>query len=253
MIGRAKLDKAFFSAPPDMSNNFTAGNISVQHGAGSYAIESLFTLDKLLAAKRYEKKDPILRFLVDSSGTAWFARETRPWLPAPKHYQMTGAPLDHAQCATAGNLKFKNSSYTQLKSINHRSGDFHPSFHSLRLFLAILIVNEKTLPFRLPRILVVKEFNSQGKMICKHRWPVARIKDWVRNFSQDQQLLNQLNKQDADTKMVHYAAVNRTEKKASVDKPQPLAQKKSSLKKRLLGLRKFNLLSLISLKKQHGK
>ena len=253
MIGRAKLDKAFFSAPPDRSTNFAAGNISVQHGAGSYAIESLFTLDKLLAAKRCEKKDPILRFLVDNSGTAWFARETRPWQPAPKHYQMTGAPLDRAQCATAGNLKFKDSSYTRLKSINHRSGDFHPSFHSLRLFLAILIVNEKALPFRLPRILVVKEFNSRGKMICKHRWPIARIKDWVRNFSQDQELMKQLKKQDADTKMVHYEAVNLSGKKASVDKPHPLIPEKSSLKKRLLRLRKFNFLTQLRLKKQQGK
>jgi hypothetical protein len=239
MIGRAKLDKEFFSAPPDMSHSFSAGNIAVQHGAGTYAIESLFTLEKLLAAKRSEKKDPILRFLVDKSGSAWFARETRPWMPAPKHYQMTGDTLDSAYCATAGTMKFKNSSYTRLKSINHQSGDFHPSFHSLRLFLAILIINEKTLPFRLPRILVVKEFNRQGIMICKHRWPVAHIKDWVHNFSHDQELMTRLSKQDADTKIVCYEALNLRKNEMSKDKNQALIPPKNPLKNSLLRLRKL--------------
>lgn len=239
MIMRAQLDKEFFSVPPDMSHSFSAGNIAVQHGAGTYAIESLFTLEKLLTEKRREKKDPIVRFLVDKSGVAWFARETRPWMPAPKHYQMTGDSLDNAYCATAGTMKFKNSSYTLLKSINHQSGDFHPSFHSLRLFLAILIVNEKTLPFRLPRILVVKEFNSQGKLICKHRWSVARIKDWVHNFSNDQELMTRLKKQDADTKIVCYGALNLRENEIRKDKNHELIPEKTPLKNKLLRLRKL--------------
>lgn len=213
MIGRAKLDKEFFSAPPSLTPGFSAGNVQVQHKAGIYSIESLFTLKKLLAEKRAEKEDPILRFLVDKSGIAWFARETRPGNHAPKHYQMTGESINNAYCVTAGNIKFKNTSFTTLKSITHKSGDFHPSFHSLRLFLAILIVNEKMLPFKLPRILVVKEYDAQGKMRRKHRWPITQIKNWVTNFSTNQELINILTNQVTESKTVHYEAVNFTNNK----------------------------------------
>jgi prepilin-type N-terminal cleavage/methylation domain-containing protein len=208
MIKRTQLDKEFFSAPPILTNLFSAGKTKVQHGEATYSIESLFTLKQLLTEKRTLKEDPVLRFLVDQSGVAWFARETRPNNHAPKHYQMTGESINNAYCATAGNLKFKNATCTTLKSINHRSGDFHPSFHSLRLFLAILIVNEPVLPFKLPKILIVKEFDNQGKARYKHKWPVVHIKNWIAQYSHDQKLMNQLKKQAMECKIVHYKPVN---------------------------------------------
>lgn len=204
MIGRSKLDKEFFSAPLYPAHIFSAGKIQVQHDAGTYCIESLSTLEKLLAEKRSKKEIPILRFLVDSSGVAWFARETHLGIDAPKHFQMTGESLEKARCLTAGNIRFKNSACRVLKKINHRSGDFHPTFQSLRLFLAILILNEKTLPFKLPRVLKVKEINSNGDEAGKYKWSVAQLRKWINSFSDNKELIHMLTRQDADTKIVSY-------------------------------------------------
>lgn len=140
------------------------------------------------------------------NGIAWFARETHPHHSAPKHFQMTGEPQHKARCQTAGNIKFTNSKCQVLKSLNHRSGDFQPSFYSLRIFLAILILNETRLPFKLPRVLIVKEFNARGEVACKHRWRISKIKEWVNTFSHNEELIQQLKNQYADTKQVHYKA-----------------------------------------------
>jgi prepilin-type N-terminal cleavage/methylation domain-containing protein len=207
MFGRAKLDKEFFSTPPSLTHRFCAGNTPVQHGSGVFTIYSLYTLEHLLAEKRAQKEDPVVRFLVDLSGVVWFARETRPNNQAPKHYQMTGEPLSSAYCATAGTIKFKNSSCTTLKSINHRSGDFHPSFHSLRLFLTILILHEDSLPFKLPKNLIIKEYTQEGTLRYKHKWPVTQIKKWVADFSTNPELINPLKRQARKHKIVRYEAV----------------------------------------------
>ncbi|WP_454782105.1 hypothetical protein [Legionella sp. WA2022007384] len=206
MLFSSKLHEEFFSVAPDFSNCFHLIN-KVHHEECTYFIESLSTLEKLLEEKRFRNEDPTLRFLVDMDGRVWFARETRPNISAPKHFQMTGKPQNKAQCQTAGNIKFTNSKCTTLKNINHRSGDFQPSFYSLRIFLAILILNEEALPFKLPRTLVVKELDSNGEVINKHRWPVSKIKKWVGTFN-NKSLVMQLKKQGAQTKQVHYKATN---------------------------------------------
>jgi hypothetical protein len=198
----------------------------VQHEECTHFIESLSTLEKLLTEKRLKKGDPVLRFLVDLAGIAWFAKETRPGISAPKHFQMTGEAQSDAHCRAAGNIKFKNSSCKVLKNINHRSGDFHPSFYSLRLFLAILILNEEILPFKLPRILGIKENGKDGKTIYKHRCRVSRIKNWVHTFSDNEKLVNQLKKQDIDTKIVHYKATeSENEKHVNQLKKQDIGTK----------------------------
>ncbi|AUH71721.1 hypothetical protein [Legionella sainthelensi] len=207
MLFYSKLHQDFFSEAPDFISIYHLIN-KVYHKECTHFIESLSTLEKLLTEKRLRKEEPILRFLVDTAGVAWFARENQPGISAPKHFQMTGESQNKAKCLTAGNIKFTNSKCRVLKSINHRSGDFQPSFYSLRIFLAILVLNEAILPFKLPRVIVVKELNTQGEAICKHRWLVAKIKEWVTTFNQNKELTHRLKNQSVERKIVHYKSTN---------------------------------------------
>lgn len=206
LIRTSKFIKEFFIAPLDSSIGFQAGKIPVHREAGIYCIESLVSLHQLLAKIRFRNAKPILRFLVDTSGVAWFAAEHDIDIDAPKHFQMTGKPLNQAYCLTAGNLKFKNSKCKILKSINHKSGDFQPSFHSLRFFLAILILNENMLPFKLPKVLVIKELRGNGDI--KHYISISFIKNWVKTINDNQTLLRMLTNQNLSAKQVQYQAIS---------------------------------------------
>ncbi|MBN9229909.1 MAG: hypothetical protein BGO90_05680 [Legionella sp. 40-6] len=210
MFQRYKNAKEFFSAPPCLNTYFRSGKISVNHDAGTYDIYSLTTLNNLLTKKIINQETPTLRFLIDVQGVAWFAEETLPGIKAPKHYQMTGKNINEAFCITAGNIKFKNKKYCTLKNISHRSGDFHPSFHSLRLFLAFLILHESSLPFKLPLILTIKEFNQQGDLVFKHRWRKSKMRKWVYSFSEQTAYKKLLEQQPMSVKKVTYGALNYT-------------------------------------------
>ena len=199
-LKRTQLDKEFFSSPPDPSTIFYAGKTAVNCEVNSHSIKSLFTLNELLE----QEKDNIFRFLVDITGKLWFAYETRPSNKAPKHFQMTGDPLESACCFTAGNIKFKNKKGAVLKNINHRSGDFYPSALSLRWLMAILLVNEELLPFKLPRFIVIKELKNEKTY--KHIWHLKKIKKWVNSFRHNETLINQLCQQNISSKIVHYEA-----------------------------------------------
>ena len=48
-----------------------------------------------------------LRFIVDTDGMLWFAREGTPSSRIPAHFQMTGSPFSQAKCLAAGNFSFK--------------------------------------------------------------------------------------------------------------------------------------------------
>lgn len=199
----ALLDRKFFSCPPDPTNIFYAGHTTVNCEAGSFSVNSLSTLKQLLV----QEKETIFRFLVDMEGKLWFAFETRPHNKAPKHFQMTGDPLETACCLTAGNIKFKDNTGAVLKNISHRSGDFYPSFLSLRWFMAILIINEELLPFKLPSFFVIKEIKN--RKIYKHVWRLKRVKKWVNSFRHDETLINQLRQTTLSSKTVHYDEATR--------------------------------------------
>lgn len=195
-----QLAKEFFSCPPDPEDIFYAGKTAVNCEANSFSVNSLSTLKELLV----QEKETIFRFLVDTEGKLWFAFETRPHNKAPKHFQMTGDPLETACCLTAGNIKFKDKTGAVLKNISHRSGDFYPSFLSLRWLLAILLVNEELLPFKLPKFIVIKEIKN--KKIYKHIWRLKRIKKWMNSFRHNETLINQLRQSNLSSKTVHYNA-----------------------------------------------
>jgi hypothetical protein len=199
-LNKVQLSKEFFSSPPDSGTTFSAGKMAVHCEANSFSIKSLSTLKELLA----KEEETVFRFLVDTDGKLWFAFETRPHNNAPKHFQMTGSPLDAACCLTAGNIKFGNKTGAVLRNISHRSGDFRPSFLSLRWVLAILLINEELLPFKLPRFLVIKEMKNEK--IYKHIWRLKKIRQWVNSFCHDEALISQLRQDNLPSKTVHYEA-----------------------------------------------
>ncbi|MCA0402423.1 MAG: hypothetical protein LCH30_01365 [Proteobacteria bacterium] len=200
-LKRAQLKKEFFSCPPNPNDLFYAGNTPVNCQANSFSIQSLSTLNQLLE----QKIETVFRFLVDTEGKLWFAFETRPNNNAPKHFQMTGDPIEMASCLTAGNLKFKNKKGTHLKNISHRSGDFYPSFLSLRWLLAILLINKELLPFKLPRVIIVKEI--RGEKVYKHVWRVKRAQKWLDSFRHNERLMSQLDQRALNSKTVHYESI----------------------------------------------
>lgn len=197
LFKRLQLDKEFFSRPPDPSHIFYAGKTAVNCKADSFSINSLSTFKELLD----QEKETIFRFLVDTGGKLWFAFETRPGNNAPKHFQMTGDPFETACCLTAGNIKFKAKTGAVLKNISHRSGDFHPSFVSLRWMMAILLINEEFLPFKLPRFVIIKEIKN--KKIYKHVWSLKRLKKWLNSFAHES-YIKSLYQPNLGSKTVHY-------------------------------------------------
>lgn len=169
----------------------------------SYDIHSLTTLEALLEEKKKNHERPDLRFLLDLNKNAWFVRETHTHFPAPAHYQMTGESGGAACCITAGNL-FLISDYKTLVKINNKSGDFRPSFDSLKWFIAILILNEKRLSFSLPEILLVEELNSSGGVKRTLEWDVEKLREWVLQVFTDEKILSELQQQSKGIKKIIY-------------------------------------------------
>lgn len=204
MQTKIDLNERLFSTPPDNQERFQSTNMKKITTSASFSINSLKTLGDLLQEKKQGKETPDLRYLVDTSGTAWFARETRDNEPkAPAHYKMTGERSNAARCKTAGNIFF-NEDYSVLLKINHKSGDFRPSFESIKWLLAILVVNEKALPFDLPKVLTIEELNYNGGLVAAHECPITKIKSWVDSFKDQHGLMRQLESQNSDTKTVIY-------------------------------------------------
>ena len=170
----------------------------------NFDIYSISTLKTLLDEKEKNKELPDLRFLVDLDKNALFARETHQRIPAPAHYQMTGELQKNACCITAGNL-FLSPNYKQLLKANHKSGDFRPSFDSLKWFIAILILNEKRLPFSLPEKLIIEELNYSGKVIRTLEWNVAELRSWVMKVFTDEKIVSHLLEQEQKIRKVNYA------------------------------------------------
>lgn len=200
---QSKLEQ-LFSTPPSENDRFLSNNLKKTTRNGVFSIHSLATLGELLAEKKKGNEIPDLRYLVDINGKAWFARETHTSAPpAPAHYKMTGSPRNAAYCKTAGNLFFSYD-YSTLLKLNNKSGDFRPSFNSLKWILAILVANEDKLPFQLPEVLTIEEQGHNGKVIETHLCSRADIKAWLKTFSENTKLTVSWEKQNAKTQVVHY-------------------------------------------------
>jgi hypothetical protein len=207
----------FLSTPPDLQKKFLSDN-KRKPSNFTHLIYSLHTMKELLAKLRAPEgssklrkigKSADLRFLVDIDGVAWFAQESYDDMPtAAAHYKLAGAEdtqvvSKNARCNAAGDLFF-DETYSTLLKVNHKSGDFSPSFDSIKWILALLVFNEKGLPFQLPDNLLIDELNHNGGLKQAHSWPIAQIRDWLETFSKEEKFFSLLTKQPLASKTVSY-------------------------------------------------
>ncbi|PWY55871.1 hypothetical protein DGG96_10185 [Legionella qingyii] len=219
---QSKLEQ-LFSTPPDQNDKFHSNNLKKITRTSEYLIHSLATLGQLLTEMKQGEETPVLRYLVCLNKLAWFARESHSNAPdAPAHFKMTGSPQNQAFCKTAGNLFFSED-YSTLIKINHKSGDFRPSFDSIKWILAILVINETCLPFNLPEVLIIDELDHNGKTIGTHQCSIASIKNWLTTFAENIALTSSLKEQNAETKRVRYA-LERPRRFAVGDNDDPLIE-----------------------------
>lgn len=192
-----------FTSELNLLKRFPSNNLKKIMVNEDYKIHSIATVYSLLEEKAMNGEKTDLRFLVDTTGKAWFARETHSDFPAPAHYQMTGLPQNMAYCRTAGNLFFSGD-YKTLNKLNNKSGDFRPSFDSLKWFIAILILNENSLPFALPETLLMDEFSSSGRL--EHTWKlnIPKFRQWVQDAFTSKGIIEELQIQTQETKTVSY-------------------------------------------------
>lgn len=135
-------------------------------------------LDRLLdridckTRKLFGVKHKVLRFLLRLDGELVFAAEGSAYGHIPPHWLMTGtANFDEAMCLSAGNVFFDDTN--TLVAIDHQSGDFRPTFNSLRLVLPKLLENN----IRLSDKIHICRLNDQGVILTNYAlsWCEMRV------------------------------------------------------------------------------
>lgn len=115
-------------------------------------------LDSLLSRTDSNKQGyKILRFLLRTNGELVFAAEGTPGEHIPTHYQMADSDFYRAACLTAGNVYFGQD--TQLKIIDHKSGDFKPPFHTLQFALPAFA---ETQLLTTTKVITINELTESG-------------------------------------------------------------------------------------------
>ncbi|MDP3269973.1 MAG: hypothetical protein Q8M40_13125 [Legionella sp.] len=173
---------------------------SVTRNFNIYSINDVKKLfnEKIKNIEAGKKDDTYFRYLLSENGQARFAREHNKQFASPAHFQMTGRTQKDAACITAGNLFF-NEDFTQLLAINNKSGDFRPSFDSLKWFVIMLVLNEDHLPFDLPPELIVQR-HANGIILNPFKWELTDIRNWVEanKINIPNEFLKQLSNQSAE-------------------------------------------------------
>lgn len=176
-------------------------------GEAIYKIYPICALDDLIAVLRSkEEPEVVVRYLVDMNGYFWFAEEGHPSKLIPSHNQMVGNSSETPTCLTAGNLVFSDD-YQSIIAIDHKSGNFKPSFNSLLWALVILAANEASfakLGITLNMDLSVDELNTAGGLVKKHILTKADIIEWVHDTVEDEDLVY-FAEQPTAIKTVYYA------------------------------------------------
>jgi hypothetical protein len=117
-------------------------------------------------AKLHEEN--LVRFIVKKNGQLYFAKEGVPsgTNGIPAHHEMDCLDKTAAECITAGNVRLIQTAdgRVRINFINHKSGDFRPSFTSLRSLIVILAAN----PELLADIIITLEYlNESGGELAK--------------------------------------------------------------------------------------
>ena len=141
----------------------------------SYQIYALSKFNELKEAvfQAKQKDKARFRFLIDTQDKLWFAREGTPGNLIPAHYQITGTLRPLARCRAAGTLTIQGD---QLVSIDHKSGDFRPSFSSIQRLLRIFAQTE-ALPFVIKDFTII-ELDDGGRQLVFHDIKQADFEAW---------------------------------------------------------------------------
>ena len=180
-------------------------------GESTYKIYPLSALNDLIAIlSSKEEPEVVVRYLVDKNGHFWFAEEGPASRIIPSHAQMIGSSLKKPTCLTAGNLVFSKD-YRSIIAIDHKSGDFKPSFNSTQWALVILVANEAALSelgIELNADLLVYELDTAGALIENYTLTKADIIEWAHDIGGEEDLVY-FAKQPTAIKTVYYEAVAR--------------------------------------------
>lgn len=132
-------------------------------------IDELLNKINLEKVERFGDKYKAVRFLLCKNGNLVFGEEGHPDENTPAHSQMVADPAE-VECVTAGNAYF-NSNH-QLCILNHKSGDFRPSFNSLQFVLDALSNCKQV---KLAKTIRVEQMDGSACVIKTHRIDSANI------------------------------------------------------------------------------
>lgn len=164
-----------------------------------YSLQDAGTFLNILNAEASGEKEVRVRFLVDTAGQLWLARERNEdsskerLNPSPAHFMLTGETGSSARCLTAGTFYF-NLEQNQLIKIDNKSGDFKPDFNSLKWALLILM-RTQNLSFHLPETLKIED-----SCVYDYEVPLGDIRNWADTVAAKTKVVSQ----NHCTKNVHY-------------------------------------------------
>ena len=143
----------------------------------SYKLSGLKDLANLISHQNEISDKKALRFLLTKNDELLFAREGRP-VPSviPAHWNMSGMSHNSACCKSAGNIYFNQN--MKIDKINHKSGDFVPSFDSLKSVLAILVKLDITFDMLTDNI-QINELDSSGGAKTSYKVSKKLLKEQI--------------------------------------------------------------------------
>lgn len=134
--------------------------VGVENAPIFYQADALPSLLKTTPSSAINKNgERVVRFLLTMDNQLIFAREGAPSGEIPAHYQMANFDVEKAKCLTAGNAFFNEKG--ELCRLNHKSGDFRPSFDTLQFIMPLVIA----LGIPVASELVIDKLDKNGGLI----------------------------------------------------------------------------------------
>lgn len=147
-----------------------------------HTIQTFHTIVDDFFKNHSNKEKCKVRFLISNNYELLFAPEGTPNSTVPAHYQMTGAQLQsNASCITAGNFKINKNK--EIVLVNHKSGDFRPTFNSLQWAFAVCFAND----VKFAETITIVQLGDRGEKLRSNEGIIRTelSKQIYTNFSDD--------------------------------------------------------------------
>ena len=185
MTNPADVFSPLQNPPRFRENNLRKRNEPIELDIKIYPLSKLPELIEKVRGKKLTHK---IRYLVDTNYKLWFAEEGTPSKTIPPHHRMSNSSF----CFSAGNIRF-TADFKSIHWSNHKSGDFQPSFDSIKWLLAILVANQellKSISLPLPPQLLINELTSSGGDKAAHTFETAELISWINLELGEEQLIS---------------------------------------------------------------